>query len=150
GRTRGPEVSVDGPARDPTNDDRPESAEPQASTLVAGDACPYCGARLVRAYYFCVACATPWADEESVLPPLRPAVPTVGELIDRRAPAVKPLFWTYFAVVLGGGILVFLTFGQERIGAAYVTMDALILVVTAAFAVRYGGTLRPAFARLGF
>jgi uncharacterized protein len=135
---------------EPSKELSPPKTPILSAPLVAGDPCPYCGAILVRSYYFCAVCATPYVDEDAILPQLRPAVPTTGQLIERKAPMVYPMFWTYFSVILVGSVVVYLTFGRERIGAAMIVMDAALLVVTSIFAISHGGTLRPALARFGF
>jgi membrane protease YdiL (CAAX protease family) len=138
------------PDDEPLNELAPPTAPIRSAPLVAGDPCPYCGAVLVRSYYFCTVCATPYVDENSVLPRLRPAVPTIGELMDRKAPGVKKLFWTYFSVIAAGVVAVSFFLGREHIGAISIVFDAVLLLVTAGFATSHGGTLKPALMRIGF
>ncbi|MFO0933562.1 MAG: CPBP family intramembrane glutamic endopeptidase [Planctomycetota bacterium] len=129
------------------------AAEPGGGTglaLAVGMPCPGCGAPLAPRVYFCVVCARPWRDERDVLPALRPAPPTDGELLRKKVPQVWTLFWTYVVVVLGGTAVVIATAGREHLGASMVVLDVLLLLVTAVFSVTYGATLKPALTRTGF
>lgn len=129
------------------------SAGPDGGTglaLAVGMPCPGCGAPLAPRVYFCVVCARPWRDVESVLPSRRPAPPTDGELLRKKVPQVWTLFWTYVVVVLGGSILALVLAGPEHVAAAMIALDVVLLVVTAVFASAYGATLRPALVRTGF
>jgi len=112
--------------------------------------CRYCGAALDSRYYFCRSCATPYCDEDQVVPRVAPFRPTEGMRIRERAPQVVVLFWTYFAVVVGGSVVAHLAVGEAHPGAMLVFLDALVLVTTLVFAVRYWPSLRPQLRRPGF
>ena len=114
------------------------------------DHCAYCGAPLDPGYYFCSACATPYKDVEHVLPPVRPELLTEGVLIAKKAPHVAPLFWTYFAVVLGTAVVCFLLFQGDEPAAALLVQSAALLVTTCVFAAMYWPSLAVQFKRIGF
>lgn len=118
--------------------------------LAVGMPCPGCGAPLAPRVYFCVVCARPWRDERDVLPALRPAPPTDGELLQKKAPQVWRLFWTYTVVVVAGLAITIAIGGREHAAASTVVLDVLLLFVTAGFSVAYGATLKPALVRTGF
>jgi membrane protease YdiL (CAAX protease family) len=99
--------------------------------------------------YFCVVCSRPWRDVGAVLPSLRPAPPTDGELLRKKAPQVWTLFWTYGVVVFFGTVAAIVFVGKEHVAAATIALDAILLLVTAVFATSHGATLRPALARTG-
>lgn len=130
--------------------DSPVPVTPSGGALAPGHPCPGCGASLAPRVYFCVVCSRPWRDVEDVLPPARPAPPTVGELIRKKAPDVWPLFWTYAIVIVAGTLLSILIAGVEFASTAVVVVDVLLLVVTVFASAKYGATLRPALVRSGF
>lgn len=112
--------------------------------------CRYCGARLNPFYYFCVACGTPYKDISAVSLSASPPVMGEADLIQRKAPGAAPLFWTYFAVLVGGAVFSQLTFEQQRFDLQLLLQDVLLLLTTCVFTVLYWPTLRVQFGRLGF
>ncbi len=130
-----------------------ELRPPQPSDLASfgdGLSCLYCGTSLDRKYYFCLGCATPYKEPESVLPTTRQLRPSTGELVKTHAPKVMTLFWTYFAVILFGSIGLMLFTGGERLGVHVMIMDGLLLITTVYFGVYYWPSLREQFKRVGF
>lgn len=130
-----------------------ELARPSSGPLEPyepGRACAYCGAKLHPAFYFCLSCATPYKDPDSVVPRARPMKLTPGMLIARKAPQVSPVFWTYFAVVVGTAVLCWVLFGEGRSHFALFFQSAAIFVTTCMFAVMYWASLKVQFKRLGF
>ncbi len=61
--------------------------------------CPYCGAVLNHAFYFCLSCATPYKSVSNVITAYIPPPLTEGELIEQKVPQVWTVFWTYAIVV---------------------------------------------------
>lgn len=118
-----------------------EITEPQAR-------CRYCGAPLIPGFYFCLACGTPYKPMESVLPPHRPIQPTEGMLIERKAPHVWPLFWTYLGVILFGSIAAFLMMPDSQVGQIFF-MEALLLIATAIWGGLHWRALAVQFKRFG-
>jgi membrane protease YdiL (CAAX protease family) len=112
--------------------------------------CSYCGARLNPRYYFCLACATPYQPDAAVLPPEPRLRPTIGMRIRQSAPQVMTICNTYLAVVLGGGILAWLLFREQRPVATLVFLDALMVVTTLVFTVRYWPAVWLQLRRPGF
>jgi membrane protease YdiL (CAAX protease family) len=112
--------------------------------------CAYCGARLDPVFYFCLTCATPYKRVEKVLPRLRPRRLTDGELVDLKAPHVAPLFWTYFAVVVGVAVLCYVLFQMDRPGLALLFQTAALFVTTCIFASIHWRALVVQLKRLGF
>jgi len=112
--------------------------------------CAYCGARLDPFYYFCPVCATPYKKVESVLPALRVAPPTDGQLIEKKAPHVTTVFWTYFAVVVGSAVLCFLMFEDDRLALRLLVQTVLLFVTTCVFASMHWPSLVVQFKRFGF
>lgn len=106
-------------------------------------ACAYCGEPLNPRYYFCVRCATPYKEPESVLTKVRPERLTDGELVAKKAPMVAPVFWTYFSVVVGGSILSYFLFGEERMALRLFLMDFALLVTTFVLGALYWRSLVP-------
>lgn len=132
---------------DETSIESRRGGEPGLPDLVR---CRYCGSKLNPFFYFCVACGTPYKDISAVS--LEPSPPVMGEadLIERKAPGAAPLFWTYFAVILGGGVLTLFTFQEDRPDLALLLQELLLLVTTAVFTVTYWPTLWAQFRRMGF
>jgi membrane protease YdiL (CAAX protease family) len=112
--------------------------------------CAYCGAPLYSEFYFCLSCATPYKQPESVLPPVRLAPLTEEELIQRKAPHVAPLFWTYMGVVVGSAILGFVAFGQGSEDYTVILGTAAMFVTTCIFGATHWRSLAVQFRHLGF
>lgn len=121
-------------------------AAPAASVAL----CRYCRAKLNAFYYFCTACGTPYKAIEAVVPAASPRPLSEGELVTLKAPGVAPLFWTYFAVVLGAAIFSFVLFRERRPDLQLFLNDVAILVTTAAFALVYWRSLAVQLKRIGF
>lgn len=120
----------------------PSSVEPQH--------CAYCGAPLSEFYYFCLACATPYKSVDVVLTPSRPRQLTGEELVARKAPHVKTLFWTYFAVILGVTIFSFLLFRKDRPDLQLLIGEVGLLLTTMTFGWIHRRTLIVQLKRFGF
>jgi len=95
-----------------------------------GGRCRYCGAALNPQYYFCTVCATPYKEEESVLPLVRPQRPGTALLIAKKAPHVASVFWTYLAVVTGSSLVCYLLFRDDHPGLQLLFGSAALLVTT--------------------
>ncbi len=132
----------------------PEASGPGTTAEVAPSAppelCAYCGARLDPLFYFCLRCATPYKSVEAVLPRERPARLTEGELIEKKAPHVWPIFWTYFAVVVTTGILGFVAFRGERVDLVILFQTGVVFATTCVFAALHWPSLAVQFKRFGF
>jgi len=127
-------------------------AQPVRRAAPGGEApehCRYCGARLFPGFYFCVTCATPYKDVESVLPPVRLERPTDGQLIAMKAPHVWPLFWTYVAVVVGTAVVCFVLFRTDRPDLTLLVQMAALFVTTCIFAALHWPSLAVQLKRLG-
>ena len=127
-----------------------ERSSSQSPTHSTAARCPYCGAPLNPFFYFCVVCATPYKDVESVTLAAAPPVMGEGQLIERKAPAAWPLFWTYLGVVLGGAMFSFALFREDRPDLQLLLMDVLIFVTTCIFAMIYWPTLKSQLRVFGF
>jgi membrane protease YdiL (CAAX protease family) len=92
--------------------------------------CSYCGATLDPRFYFCTTCATPYTSPESLLPPRRARTLSEGELISLDAPHVAPVFWTYFSVVLGAGLVGFVLLTNGRPDLAFYVQSGAFLATT--------------------
>jgi len=112
--------------------------------------CLYCGAELNPRLYFCPRCATPYKSPEGVLPPVGPLELTDGERVARKAPQVKVLFWSYFAVAVGCGVLVWLAGGEAGLDLALIVGSLAVMATTCVFAVAYWPSLAVQFRRPGF
>jgi hypothetical protein len=112
--------------------------------------CPYCGAPLFQAYYFCLVCGTPFKSAASVVPIARPKELTGEELIQRKVPQAWPLVWTYISVILGAGIFYAFTYTVIDPPIIMLLMDAAIFVTTCIFAVMYWPSLKVQLGRIGF
>jgi membrane protease YdiL (CAAX protease family) len=112
--------------------------------------CDYCGSPLNGAFYFCTSCSTPYKHPETVLPVV--AAPYLGEgtRIARRAPAAMRVFWTYFAVVLGSGIISAIAFDPSDIGSRLILGTVAIAVTTCIVAAIYWRSLAVQLKRVGF
>jgi membrane protease YdiL (CAAX protease family) len=113
------------------------------------DRCAYCGAALNPRCYFCLACATPYKDEALVLPTVHEAAPTEGELIAQRAPAVLPIFWTYFCLVVASAVGGYVLFRGGHDELVLIFEIVLLFLVTAVLAGVYWRSLAVQFRRLG-
>lgn len=114
----------------------------------AGRTCEYCGVELNPLYYFCTQCATPYKPEKSVLPRVEPRNWTIGQLITKRAPAVTPVFWTYFVAVIGAALLGLLL--GSKPGHLMIAQTVVLLVTTCVVAGLYWQSLVPQLKRIGF
>ncbi|MEX0716900.1 MAG: type II CAAX endopeptidase family protein [Planctomycetaceae bacterium] len=117
---------------------------------VAVRVCEYCGAALHPFYYFCTHCATPCRPVASVIEPARPAPLTEGESIRRRAPMAATLFWTYFCVILFGGLVSAAAFQEDRPDLMLFLQTGMVFLTTCVFSTVYWRSLLPQFLRLGF
>ncbi len=115
----------------------------------APEFCRYCGARLDPAFYFCLSCATPYKQTESVLPRPLPQRLGEGELIAKKAPHVWGLFWSYMAVVVGTGVFCYVLFGEDRPELSLFFQAATLLVTTCIFAAVHWRSLLVQFRRVG-
>ena len=129
-------------------DDLPTSEPSSADVPSQQRNCAYCGAPLVGAYYFCIVCATPYKDAESVLSRPKPAQLSDGTLIAEKAPQVWRLFWSYVASVTVVGVLG-LAFGGADKGTWMVLAEAVLFVVTCVFAFQNWQALAVQFKRIG-
>ncbi len=111
--------------------------------------CPYCGAMLDPAFYFCLACATPYKHWQAMLTPLRPMAPTDGQRVAAKAPQVWTLFWTYLGVCIGVSVLGALAFDRSQFVLRMVLGSIALTVTTCIFAVRYWPALKVQFKRFG-
>lgn len=112
--------------------------------------CRYCGAPLHAFFYFCLRCGTPYKHPETVVTPAAPVVLTEGELIQMKAPAVAPIFWTYFAVVVFSGIISGILFYEDRPDLAIIFSDVLLFVTTCIVTTIYWKSLVAQFKQIGF
>lgn len=126
----------------------PQDSLPQETA--PGETCAYCGASLDPGYYFCLTCATPYKAVERVLPRPRPAYLGEGTLIAKKAPHVTPLFWTYFAVVVGAAVAGFALFQNEEPALTLVFQTGCLFITTCIFAALHWPSLVVQFKRFGF
>jgi len=111
--------------------------------------CNYCGGRLNPAYYFCVACGTPYKELESVLPRSSSRLLTDGARIAQKAPHVAGLFWTFVAVVVGSAVVCYVLFGESRPALSLLLQSAALFVTTGVFASVHWRSLLVQFKRWG-
>lgn len=125
---------------------------PLAPPGPAATHCGYCGSRLDPNFYFCIRCATPYKSIETVTSPFIPLVLTGEQLVERKAPHVKPLFFTYLGVVIGSAVLGFIVSGGQpkRFDVPLLLGQAALLITTAIFAFIHWRTLAVQLGRLGF
>ena len=114
------------------------------------ETCSYCGAALHPLLYFCPACATPYKSPETVVTPYIPRKLTDGELVERDAPHVANLFWTYLAVVIGVSIFSYLLLGENRLDLHLLFNDGAIFVTTCVVGLIYRKSLAAQLGRFGF
>lgn len=112
--------------------------------------CEYCGARLNPHFYFCLRCATPYKSLEAVITPSRPIRLTDGQLIERKAPHVQRVFWTYFAVVVASAVIALFAFPEDRRHVGLLFQSAALLATTCVFAVVHWPALAVQLRRVGF
>ncbi len=112
--------------------------------------CPYCQAKLDPDYYFCLSCATPYQSISKVIPQPYVRRLTDGELIRRKAPRVALLFWTYFCVIVGVGIVNLLIFDDISIQFQVLFGSVAMTVTTLIFTALYWQTLKSQLVRFGF
>lgn len=101
-------------------------------------------------FYFCPSCATPYKAIEAVLPRLYVAAPSEGELIEKKAPHVWTLFWSFAGVLLGTAILSYILFRDSHPDVALLVRMAGLVAVTAVFASMHWRSLAVQLKRLGF
>jgi membrane protease YdiL (CAAX protease family) len=112
--------------------------------------CTYCGSAVNTEFYFCTVCAAPYQNPEAVLPPVRPEKIPEEKKIALEAPHVMPLFWVYFAVVLGSGIFSAIAFPHDRPDLQLLFQTGAIALTTAFFAAYHWRTLLEQFKVWGF
>jgi len=113
--------------------------------------CEYCGAQVNPRVYFCLRCATPYKSIEAVLTPAEPLKMTDGLRVERMVPQVKPLFWTYFSVVVAAGVVSYVLFAAaERPGVAVLLSSGAVFVTTVVFAFLHWPSLGAQLRRVGF
>jgi len=112
--------------------------------------CRYCGAKLMRGYYFCLRCATPYKDWRSVAPDPGPPLLTEKDLIRRKAPHVWPLFWTYVVVVVGTGLISYLFLQEDNPALALGFRTVVLFVTTCVFAAMHFPSLSVQLRKVGF
>jgi uncharacterized protein len=136
----------------PPQPDAPAQAPPATTVHVMAppQRCPYCGAPLYGEFYFCLSCATPYKRHDLVLPPVRLAPVPESELIQRKAPHVWPLFWSYMGVVVGAAIVSFFLFGQGQEAFAIILGTAALFVTTSIFGAIHWRSLAVQLKRIGF
>ena len=132
---------MDAPVRVP----RPEVAE-----YVPPEYCEYCGAKLDPNFYFCLMCATPYKDVRRVVEPAAPMRLTDGQLIEKKAPQVASLFWSFFVVVVGTAIVAHLLFEEDRPGLALIFQTVAIAVATCVWAAMHWRSLAVQLKQMGF
>jgi membrane protease YdiL (CAAX protease family) len=113
-------------------------------------ACHYCGAPLSPFFYFCLACGTPYKPINSVVAPLRPRQLTDGELVDRKVPHLRALFWSYFGTLIGALLVTELTFREDRPDLQILVGDVMLLVLTCVWGWIYRKSLVAQFSVFGF
>jgi len=123
---------------------------PSVSPSQDVQSCPYCGAPLSEFYYFCLACATPYKNVDTVVTPARPRQLTDEELIAKKAPQVATLFWTYFAVIFGVGILSYVLFREDRPDLQLLLNELGIMATTFVFGWIHRRSLAVQFKTFGF
>ena len=112
--------------------------------------CPNCGTPLHPGFYFCLGCATPYKPPDSVLPVVRPPSMFYEQLIQRKAPHVMPVFWTYLFVVLGSAVLSLMLSLDRREDMAIFVGSVALFVTTCVFAAWHWRVLAVQFRRFGF
>ena len=112
--------------------------------------CEYCGAVLNPFFYFCAGCGTPYKPFESVVTAASPPPMSDAEMIQRKAPDVAPLFWTYFSVAIFSGLVSYLLFVEKRPELALFVQIGVLLVTTLIFAAIYWKSLASQLVRIGF
>ena len=118
--------------------------------LAPAGQCEYCGAPLVPEFYFCLRCATPHRSVESVLPAAYVARPTAEQLIQRKAPHVWPMFFTFMGVIVSVGIICYLAFGEESPELSLIVQTAALSIVTFVYAAVHWASLAVQLKRFGF
>jgi membrane protease YdiL (CAAX protease family) len=112
--------------------------------------CEYCGAPLSQFFYFCLACGTPYKAVNSVITPHRPRILTDGELVERKAPQVHALFWSYFGTLFAIFIVTKLAFREDRPDLEMLIADGMLLVLTCVWGWIHRAALKVQFTRFGF
>jgi membrane protease YdiL (CAAX protease family) len=103
--------------------------------------CTYCGSAVHAEFYFCTVCSAPYQQPEAVLPAVRPVMVTEAQKIALEAPHVMPLFWVYFAVVIGASVIAGSAFGKGRPDLQLMFETGAIALTTAFFAAYHWRTL---------
>ncbi|MBN1766452.1 MAG: CPBP family intramembrane metalloprotease [Sedimentisphaerales bacterium] len=135
-----------------------QPSENRSDITEAGPCCSYCGAQLNPVFYFCVVCATPYKPVSAAISASIPRQLTEGELIEKRAPNVWRVFWSYVILMfllglslvlvdeLGGG-----TFQEEDMKYSWFLLGSIgFLLLTSVFSVRYWRSLLVQFKNIGF
>lgn len=113
--------------------------------------CEYCGKPLDNRYYFCLNCSMPYTKVEYVLP--RVSVPYLSDekKVAMLAPSAIRIFWMYFSLILGGGVLGMLIFGADSSETSLnVFFSILFSCFTIVIAIFYFKTLKPQLGKIGF
>ena len=122
-----------------------KKSPPEKST---DETCPYCGAKLQPNVNFCTRCAK--VHNPQTIKPSSLQNPDKFKSLQERIRDDRPqsyvLFWSYFSVILGSGILQLLTFEQSKYLLYHLLLtDCFILGLTVIFTVYYWHFLKPQF-----
>jgi len=143
-RRRG--ARLDYPIQPRLNDQEVVAAPPQGQTAY----CHYCRAPLSQFFYFCLACGTPFQSIDAVVAPLRPRELTDGERVERKAPQVHTLFWSYFGLLIGVFVVTGLVFREERVDLQLLVADVALLALTCIWGWIHRVSLKAQFGVFGF
>lgn len=127
----------------------PAGTPAELSPPTAGT-CAYCGAPLSEFFYFCLACATPYKTIGEVVTPARPRQLTAEELVAVKTPQVARLFWTYFGVILGVGVISYVLFREDRPDLQLMLNEAAIMTTTFVYGCIYRRALGVQLKKIGF
>ena len=112
--------------------------------------CSYCGAKLNYSFYFCVACATPYKPLVDVIGPLIPRELTESELIQKKAPNVWVVFWSYAIILFVGFLFHNMIEGEQEDLYTFIFFTVAIIGATIVFEVIYWRSLAVQLKNFGF
>jgi membrane protease YdiL (CAAX protease family) len=131
-----------------------EQTQVRRQVVVGGTSgqCNYCGARLDPFFYFCMQCATPYKQVETIVGRVRPITMGDEERVKTMVPQVWTLFGTYGAVIIGAALVALGISGATGKGPEtfLITGSLAITITTAIFASIYWRSLAVQLKTFGF
>ena len=112
--------------------------------------CAYCGAPLNPFYYFCLRCATPFQSHNAVVSAVRPVTLSNEARINKLAPQVWTLFFSFAGALVLAIIVSLFLGGRDDRSVSFLVGSLILFVTTSIFAGLHWRSLAVQFRNIGF